>query len=60
MWAVEKGAAKVHRNNEAHNIDDICLEALSVELNTAKLRSARSGIEKLRAEIGRMKHEVNC
>ncbi|CAD7969241.1 unnamed protein product [Amoebophrya sp. A120] len=43
--------------DEAHNIDDICSEALSVELNEAKLKGAEVNIQTLKNEINRVKNE---
>eukprot|EP00392_Amoebophrya_sp_AT5.2_P007087 g7101.t1 len=43
--------------DEAHNIDDICSEALSVEMNEAKLTGAEVNISALKNEINRVKNE---
>ena len=43
--------------DEAHNIDDICSECLSVELNEKKLDGVQENIEALRKELWRCRNE---
>lgn len=39
--------------DEAHNIDNVCIEAFSVNLNMMTLERARQNIEKLKKEVAR-------
>ena len=43
--------------DEAHNIDDICMEALSVNLDNDILKTAERNVEMMKSEITRVKHE---
>jgi len=43
--------------DEAHNIDDVCIESLSVKLNRAKLDQSTGNLTKLSNEIERVKRE---
>lgn len=43
--------------DEAHNIDDVCIEALSVRLNRPRLDQATGNLTKLGQEVDRVKRE---
>lgn len=43
--------------DEAHNIDDVCIESLSVTLNRARLDESAGNLTKLSSEIERVKKE---
>nr|QDO16362.1 general transcription and DNA repair factor IIH helicase subunit XPD [Lingulodinium polyedra] len=43
--------------DEAHNIDDVCIEALSVKLNRQKLDQSSGNLTKLSNEVERLKKE---
>merc|ERR1712176_1566989 len=43
--------------DEAHNIDDVCIEALSVRLNRAKLDQSSGNLTRLGNEIDRVKRD---
>lgn len=43
--------------DEAHNIDDVCIEALSVRLNRQRLDQSSGNLQRLGAEIERVKRE---
>jgi len=46
--------------DEAHNIDDVCLSALSVKLDRQRLDAASGNLQKLSSEIDRVKREDNA
>jgi len=41
--------------DEAHNIDNVCIEALSVTLDRRALRTAGSNVRRLQGEVAKMK-----
>jgi len=41
--------------DEAHNLDNICIEALSVEINAAGLEKAGRSLGRVQAEVARVK-----
>eukprot|EP00928_Gymnodinium_smaydae_P016850 TRINITY_DN1637_c0_g1_i1.p1 TRINITY_DN1637_c0_g1~~TRINITY_DN1637_c0_g1_i1.p1 ORF type:complete len:843 (-),score=173.83 TRINITY_DN1637_c0_g1_i1:47-2575(-) len=43
--------------DEAHNIDDVCIESMSVKLNRLKLDQSTGNLTKLSGEIDRVKRE---
>jgi DNA excision repair protein ERCC-2 len=43
--------------DEAHNIDDVCIESLSVTLNRARLDQSSGNLQRLSNEIDRVKRE---
>jgi len=43
--------------DEAHNIDDVCIESLSVTLNRARLDQSSGNLQRLGSEIDRVKRE---
>jgi len=43
--------------DEAHNIDDVCIESMSVKLNRQKLDQSTGNLTRLNGEIDKMKRE---
>eukprot|EP00405_Crypthecodinium_cohnii_P037987 CAMPEP_0206536930 /NCGR_PEP_ID=MMETSP0325_2-20121206/7038_1 /ASSEMBLY_ACC=CAM_ASM_000347 /TAXON_ID=2866 /ORGANISM="Crypthecodinium cohnii, Strain Seligo" /LENGTH=892 /DNA_ID=CAMNT_0054034227 /DNA_START=156 /DNA_END=2831 /DNA_ORIENTATION=+ len=46
--------------DEAHNIDDVCIESLSVPLNREHLEMSARNLQQLNSEIDRVKKEDNA
>lgn len=55
MVSAELEAESIVVFDEAHNIDSVCIEALSVTLNERKLDQATRSLGRLSSEVTRMK-----